>query len=83
LSERNQRVIATARSLLVGGIFLCALPASVDYILFLWRERTPVLGWRLEYVYACFALFMLAVTIRLAYRLVLLLSPRWRQGISQ
>jgi TRAP-type C4-dicarboxylate transport system permease small subunit len=72
-----------ARSLLVGGIFLCALPASVDYILFLWRERTPVMGWRLEYVYACFALFMLAITVRLAYRLVLLLGPRWRQGLSR
>jgi TRAP-type C4-dicarboxylate transport system permease small subunit len=83
LSERNQRVIAAARSLLVGGIFLCALPASVDYILFLWRERTPVMGWRLEYVYACFALFMLAITVRLAYRLVLLLGPRWRQGLSR
>ena len=83
LSERNQRFVAAARSLLVGGIFLCALPACVDYILFLWRERTPVMGWRLEYVYACFALFMVAVTIRLAYRLVLFLSPRWRQGISQ
>jgi TRAP-type C4-dicarboxylate transport system permease small subunit len=83
LSERNQRFVAAARSLLVGGIFLCALPASVDYVLFLWRERTPVMGWRLEYVYACFALFMLAVTVRLAYRLVLLLGPRWRQGLSR
>jgi TRAP-type C4-dicarboxylate transport system permease small subunit len=83
LSEHNQRYVAAARSLLVGGIFLSALPASVDYILFLWRERTPVMGWKLEYVYACFALFMVAVTIRLAYRFVLLLSPRWRQGISR
>ncbi|MBV8745147.1 MAG: TRAP transporter small permease [Xanthobacteraceae bacterium] len=83
LSVLNQRWVAAARSLLVGGIFLCALPASVDYILFLWRERTPVMGWRLEYVYACFALFILAVTVRLAYRLVLLLGPRWRQGISR
>jgi TRAP-type C4-dicarboxylate transport system permease small subunit len=81
LSERNQRFVAAARSLLVGGIFLCALPASVDYILFLWRERTPVMGWRLEYVYACFALFMLAVITRLAYRVVVLLSPRWRRGL--
>ena len=41
------------------------------------------MGWRLDYVYACFALFMLAVIIRCDYRLVLLLSPRWQQGISQ
>ena len=83
LAARNQRIMAAARCLLVGGIFLCALPAAVDYILFLWRERTPVMGWRLEYVYACFALFMLAVIIRLAYRLVLLAGSRWRQGLSR
>jgi TRAP-type C4-dicarboxylate transport system permease small subunit len=83
LSEHNQRFVAVARGLLVGGIFLCALPGSIDYILFLWRERTPVMGWRLEYVYACFALFMLAITVRLVYRLVLSLSPRWRQGLSR
>ncbi len=83
LSQRNQRRVAAVRSLLVGGIFLCALPGSLDYILFLWRERTPVMGWRLEYVYACFGLFMLAVIVRFGYRLVLLLSPRWRQGLSR
>jgi TRAP-type C4-dicarboxylate transport system permease small subunit len=83
LSERNQRIMVAARSLLVGGIFVSALPASVDYILFLWRERTPVMGWRLEYVYACFALFMLAVIIRHAYRLVTLAGSHWRQGLSR
>jgi hypothetical protein len=36
---------------------------------------------RLDYVYACFALFMLAVVIRMACRLRLLLSARWQQGI--
>jgi hypothetical protein len=65
----------------VGGIFLYALPAAVDYILFLWRERTPVLRLRLDYIYACFAVFMLAVIIRMAYRLVLLAGARWRQGL--
>jgi TRAP-type C4-dicarboxylate transport system permease small subunit len=81
LTERSQRRIAAARIVLVGGIFLYALPAAVDYILFLWRERTPVLRLRLDYVYACFAVFMLAVIIRMAYRLVLLAGARWRQGL--
>jgi TRAP-type C4-dicarboxylate transport system permease small subunit len=81
LSAGGQRWMALARSLLIGGIFVCALPAAVDYIMFLWRERTPVMGWRLDYVYSCFALFMLAVIIRAIYRLALLMSARWQQGL--
>ena len=81
VSTGAQRWIAMTRSLLVGGIFVCALPAAVDYILFLWRERTPVMGLRLDYVYACFALFMLAVIARALYRLALLMNVRWRQKL--
>ena len=81
VSTGAQRWIAMARNLLVGGIFVCALPAAVDYILFLWRERTPVMGLRLDYVYACFALFMLAVIARALYRLALLMNVRWRQKL--
>ena len=81
LPEPGRRVVGAIRIALVGGIFIYALPAAVDYILFLWRERTPVMRWRLDYVYACFALFMLAMIIRMIYRLVLLASARWRQGL--
>jgi TRAP-type C4-dicarboxylate transport system permease small subunit len=76
-----QRFMAVARILLVGGIFACALPSAVDYIMFLWRERTPVMGLSLDHVYACFAIFMSAMIVRMLYRLALLLGPRWRQGI--
>src|SRR5258708_26470265 len=34
-----QRTIALARAVLVGGIFAWALPGSLDYIGFLWREH--------------------------------------------
>lgn len=73
-----RRVMAIGRFLLVGGVFAWALPGSVDYILFLWRERTPVLGLRLDWVYACFGLFMVAVVVRSTAALVGLLGPRWR-----
>jgi TRAP-type C4-dicarboxylate transport system permease small subunit len=81
LSVTGQRWMAVTRNLLIGGIFACALPAAADYIMFLWRERTPVMGWSLNYVYACFALFMLAVIIRTLYRVALLMSARWQQGL--
>ena len=73
LSARSQRIAETARIILVGGIFLAALPGAVDYTLFLWRERTPVMLWRLDYVYACFAVFMAAVLVRMGPRLFTLL----------
>lgn len=81
LSDTWKRVFAIARHLLIGGIFIWSLPGSIDYILFLWRERTPVLNLRLDYVYSCFGLFLIAVAIRSVVSLVKLLGPRWRSQI--
>ncbi len=63
-SPRWQRVIGVLRAVLVAGVFAAALPGALDYIAFLWRERTPVLQWRLDAVYACFGVFMVAVILR-------------------
>ena len=48
----------------VAAAFLLALPDIVNFILFLWRERTPALQWRLDYVFACFAIFIAAAALR-------------------
>lgn len=50
-----------------AAAFLLALPQIVNFILFLWRERTPALQWRLDYVFACFALFVAAAALRFAF----------------
>ena len=81
LPDRWKRVMALARLLLVGGIFAWALPGSLDYIAFLWRERTPVLNLRLDFVYACFGLFLIAVVARSIWLAVKLVGPRWRSHI--
>lgn len=78
LPPTGQRAFAILRAILLGGVFLYALPATLDYVLFLWRERTAVLGWRLDRVYLCFVLFVAAVVVRAAAGLVLLAGPRWR-----
>jgi TRAP-type C4-dicarboxylate transport system permease small subunit len=80
---KARRAIGIVRALLVGGLFLVALPGSWGYIAFLWRERTPVLLWRLDWVYACFGLFMLAVVLRLGWSLVRLLRPGWQGAVSE
>jgi TRAP-type C4-dicarboxylate transport system permease small subunit len=58
LSPPARRVIAIASSLAVGLALLAALPKTIGYVAFLWRERTAALQWRLDYVYACFPLFI-------------------------
>jgi TRAP-type C4-dicarboxylate transport system permease small subunit len=60
------RWLEMLRAVVVGGLFLAALPGAVGYIRFLWRERTPVLQWPLDWVYACFGVFMVAVILRQA-----------------
>jgi TRAP-type C4-dicarboxylate transport system permease small subunit len=76
-----QRRIAIFRTLLIGGIIAASLPGSLDYIAFLWRERTPVLLWRLDLVYACFGIFLIATLIRLALHLIALARPTWREHL--
>jgi TRAP-type C4-dicarboxylate transport system permease small subunit len=81
LPEWGRRTAAMIRLLVVGGLFLWGLPSVVDYILFLWRERTPVLGLRLDFVYSCFGLFVVVIVIRSAWSLVELVRPGWRKSI--
>jgi len=76
-----QRTIALARAVLVGGIFAWALPGSLDYIGFLWREHTPVLNLPLDIVYSCFGIFLVAVIVRSTVSAAKLLGPYWRGQI--
>jgi len=76
-----RRWMAAARAILIGGIFLWALPGSLDYLAFLWRERTPVLNLRLDLVYSVFGLFMIAVVVRSVLSLGRLAGPRWRDAL--
>jgi TRAP-type C4-dicarboxylate transport system permease small subunit len=79
LPARGQRTIEVARNLLVCGILIYSLPGAIDYTFFLWRERTPVLRWRLDLVYACFAIFLLAVLVRMIFQLIALAGARTRR----
>lgn len=78
LPDKLKRVFAITRLILIGGVFLWALPGSIDYILFLWRERTPVLNLRLDVIYSCFGLFLIAVVVRSCWSAYRLIGPKWR-----
>jgi TRAP-type C4-dicarboxylate transport system permease small subunit len=82
LPPAGRRVTAALRLLLVGGLFAWSLPGVVDYLRFLWRERTPVLQWRLDLAYACFGMFVAAVVVRSAWHLVALARANWRDEVK-
>ncbi|HPD91187.1 MAG: TRAP transporter small permease subunit [Rhodobacter sp.] len=61
---------------LAGAILLATLPVTMDYIAFLWRERTPALRWRLNHVYLIFALFQGLIALGLLLRALIGLIGR-------
>ena len=81
LPPAAKRMVAVARAVLIGGVFAVALPGSLGYIRFLWREHTPVLNLPLDLVYSCFGLFLVAVILRAAMTAVRLFGARWREEV--
>jgi TRAP-type C4-dicarboxylate transport system permease small subunit len=81
LPAPTKRIVALLRLALIGGIFAWSLPGSLGYIRFLWREHTPVLNLPLDYVYACFGVFLVATIVRSVCNALTLLGSRWREQI--
>ena len=67
LPGRARRALRDFSYALVGTALLAVLPGIVNFIQFLWRERTPALQWRLDFVYSVFALFIAAAALRFLY----------------
>jgi TRAP-type C4-dicarboxylate transport system permease small subunit len=70
VSPRARRVMRAAGCLLIGGLFAWALPGNWDYIHFMRREGTPVLGISFMWVFLPFALMLVAVVLRSAWQLL-------------
>jgi TRAP-type C4-dicarboxylate transport system permease small subunit len=64
VGRRARQVMKVAGNLLIGGLALVALPASWDYVHFMAREGTPVLGVPLMWVYLPFVLLLVAMVLR-------------------
>jgi TRAP-type C4-dicarboxylate transport system permease small subunit len=57
-------------NLLVGGLAAVAIPATWDYVHFMHRESTPVLGLSFMLVFMPFVLLMLALVVRCGWAIV-------------
>lgn len=77
----GRRVMGMVGAMAVLALMLLALPATVDWIDFMKIEKTSVFKFRLNYVYAIFALFMAAAALRAAWGIWRLARPGWRDRI--
>ena len=80
--EHTRRIILLLGAIATAGTFIAALPTVLDYVQFLWRERTNVLQWRLDWVYSCFVVYWAAVIVRALVKLARLVAPGWRREVS-
>lgn len=64
VNRRTRQVMRVVGNLLVGGLALIAIPASWDYVHFMNREGTPVLGISFMWVFLPFVLLLIALVVR-------------------
>lgn len=64
VSYRTRQVMKITGNLMVGGLALAAVPASWDYVHFMKREGTPVLGIPFMWVYLPFVVLLIALAVR-------------------
>ena len=67
VGRRARQVMAVLGNGLIGSMALVGLPASWDYVHFMQREGTPVLGISFMWVYLPFVLLLVALVLRSAW----------------
>ncbi len=61
---RTRRAMRLLGSLMIGGLAAWGLPGAWDYVNFMAREGTPVLGWSFRWVFMPFVLLLAALVVR-------------------
>ena len=64
---RTRSVMQMVGHTLIGGLALCAVPATWDYVYFMKREGTPVLGLPFMWVFLPFVFLLVALVVRSAW----------------
>ena len=81
LPPAGRRVAGFIGAAITAALLFYATPKTIDFIQFLWREKTPVLSLRLDFVYACFALFIAAAGLRFALRAFDMTRRDWSERL--
>jgi len=64
VNTRTRQVMRIVGNLMLGGLALVAIPASWDYVRFMAREGSPVLGLPFMWIFLPFVLLLIALVIR-------------------
>ncbi len=67
VNTRTRLVMRIVGNLMLGGLALVAIPASWDYVRFMAREGSPVLGLPFMWIFLPFVLLLIALVIRSAW----------------
>jgi TRAP-type C4-dicarboxylate transport system permease small subunit len=67
VNYRSRQIMRIAGSLLIGGLSAAAIPASWDYVHFMAREGSPVLGISFMWIFMPFVFLLIALVIRSAW----------------
>ena len=65
--RRTRQCMRIVGNLMIGGLAAVALPATWDYVHFMRRESTPVLGISFMWVFLPFVILMAALVLRSAW----------------
>jgi len=76
VNVRTRQVMRIAGNLLVGGLAGMALPASWDYVHFMGREGSPVLGVSFMWIYLPFVMLLVAMVLRSLWAVVQAMQGR-------
>ena len=67
VNQRTRQIMKIVGNLLIGSLALVGLPATWDYVSFMSREGSPVLGVSFMWVFMPFVLLLAALVVRSAW----------------
>jgi TRAP-type C4-dicarboxylate transport system permease small subunit len=76
MGPRTRRGMLLVGSVMIGSLATYAVPGSWDYVRFMAREGTPVLGLPFSWVFIPFVLLLLALAVRSVLEVAALLRRR-------
>jgi TRAP-type C4-dicarboxylate transport system permease small subunit len=72
LRERGRRILALISAIAILAAFVVSLPGALDYITFYAIKSSVSIGIRLDIVFSVYAIFAIAIIVRYAWRVALL-----------
>jgi TRAP-type C4-dicarboxylate transport system permease small subunit len=82
-SPATQRIVVMLGALLFIAVFATSIYGIIDYILFMNISTTDMMRIPLDRVYAIFAVFLIAMTLRLLILFLRLAFGEWRQALTE